>query len=63
VLGGVVMLGSGRNPFQVRVRQLEPFATLARWIAPSSSTLPVGGPFLGEFCPAPTVAPRPQGGP
>src|SRR5678815_339909 len=46
LVGGAAMLGSGRNPFQARVRQLEPFATISRWLAPSAPIMPLGGPFL-----------------
>lgn len=62
LLGGAAMLGSAKNPFQARVRQLEPFATLSRWLAPSAPIIPPGGPIMGDMCITPVVSPTTQGG-
>jgi hypothetical protein len=57
LVGGAVMLGVGRNN-AARLRAVEPFASVCRWITPGSS---IPGPVLiaGDIAPSRPLAPRP----
>ena len=66
LVGGGFVLGSSREPSPTRVRQLEPFATLAKWLAPGVQPLPPAGAqmIMGDICitPQPPVKTPTTGG-